>query len=79
MENPDLVNVQIDIKHVKITDFLKFQKNLEKLILDLSFGMGFLKIRQLEIEEFRTNLEIFEIWTEKPLKNHRFSMIFKMV
>ena len=41
-ENPDLADVQIAIKHAKIDENSKFKKNLENLILELPFGIGFI-------------------------------------
>ena len=46
-ENPDLADVQIAIKHAKIDENSKFKKNLENFILELPFGIGFIKIHEL--------------------------------
>ena len=43
-ENPDIADVQIVIKHAKIDEN---SKKIEKLILELPFGGGFIKIHQL--------------------------------
>ena len=44
-ENPDMAGVQIAIKHAKIVENSKFKK-IEKWILELPFGGGFIKIHQ---------------------------------
>ena len=41
-ENPDLADFQIAIKHAKIDENSKFKKKIEKLILELPFGTGFI-------------------------------------
>ena len=41
-ENPDLAGVQSALKHAKINENSKFKKKFEKLILELSFGGGFI-------------------------------------
>ena len=46
-KNPDLSDVQIGTTHSKMNIFSKVKKILNKLIRDLSFVIGFIKIRQL--------------------------------
>ena len=48
-ENPDLPNVQNDVKHAKNYRKLIFSIFFENLDLDLSFGEGFDGIHQLQI------------------------------
>ena len=46
-ENPDMAGVQIAIKHAKIVENSKLKKKFENIILELPFGVGFIKIHQL--------------------------------
>ena len=45
-ENPDLAYVQSAIKHGKMVENSNFKKNLENIILELPFDIGFNKIHQ---------------------------------
>ena len=51
-----MVDVQSALKHAKIDENSKFKKNLENLILELPFGIGFIKIH--ELARFLQNFEI---------------------
>ena len=46
-ENPDMVGVQSAVKHAKIVENSKFEKKFENIILELSFGVGCIKINHL--------------------------------
>ena len=43
-ENPDMFGVQSALKHLKIDEISR--KKIENLILELPFGVGFIKIHE---------------------------------
>ena len=41
-----MADVQSAIKHIKIYENSKFEKKIENIILELPFGIGFIRIRK---------------------------------
>ena len=67
-ENPGMAGVHIAIYHSKIVENFKILIFPKNMILDLPFGIGFIKIHLLETEDFKKNLGILRFRPKIHLK-----------